>query len=135
MKKKIIINILELVLWSIMLYICYLYVSLNVAEKANFLSGMEVLRHKVSSWVNNVIGKWDSTQAQAQQSMIRNYKEILSFTKEKNCTISASIPQIEIFIKEISDLTPIDYMQKEVYYSNHAAKLFNELEKCTSTEK
>ena len=102
MNKKFVINIIELVLWWIMLFICYSYVTLNNAEKTNFLSGMDVLKHKVVSWVNNVVGKWNSSQAQAQQSMIRNYKEILSFAKEKNCTISASIPQVETFIKEIS---------------------------------
>lgn len=118
-----------------MLFICYSYVTLNSAEKINFLSGMDVLKHKVVGWVNNVIGKWNSSQAQAQQSMIRNYKEILSFAKEKGCPISASIEQIETFIKEISDLTPIEYVQKESYYSNHAAKLYGELEKCTIQKK
>ncbi len=135
MKRKIIVNIIELILWSIMLFICYCYVTLNSAEKTNFISGLDVLKHKVEILFGNVIGKWDSSQAQAQQSMIRNYREILLFAKEKACTISVSIPQVETFVREISELSPIEYMKKEIYYSTQAAKLFNELEKCSSTEK
>lgn len=135
MKKKVIINIIELVLWAIMLYICYLYISLNSAEKINFLSGMDVFKQKVVMWVGNLVGKWNSSQAEVQQSMIRTYKEILSFAKEKNCNTSFSMLQVETFITEISGLSPIEYAQKEAYYTNHAAQLYNELKKCTKGNK
>lgn len=107
----------------------------NSAEKTNFVSGLDVLRQKVVVWFDWIVGKWTAIQAQEQQAMIRNYKELLSFVQDGNCTASMSSEEIETLITELSNHTPAEYIQRVNYYNNQASKIYRELQACAEKTK
>jgi hypothetical protein len=109
----------------------YNYVTAHDAERTNFISWITILKQKIVDFVGSFSGKWTAQDSQAQQNMIRNYKELLQYIQNSHCEIGFSNTEIQAKLDALSSITPATYKQQAPLYNSFASQVFEELEaKC-----
>lgn len=129
--KKLIRNICQLILWAIMLTMSYNYVNAHDAEKTNFISGLSVLKQKIYTTYQSVIWKWNTSDYERQQDMIRNFKELTSYLEQSQCEISIPLNQVKERLAFLNAMTASEYKNQALSYSSFASQVYTEMqEKC-----
>ena len=84
MKKKLIHNFVELVVWVILLWMCYGYIQTHPAEKISFFSWYKVIYQQTEIFFQNMFGKnWELLK---QKYNLESYYQVLiTLSEEKPC--------------------------------------------------
>lgn len=84
MRKKIIHNVIELVIWAMLLRMCYWYIQTHPAEKISFFSWYKVIYQQTEIFFQDKLGNnWDLLK---QKYNLESYYQILiTLSKEKSC--------------------------------------------------
>jgi hypothetical protein len=114
-----------------MLFMSYNYVTAHDAEKTNFISWVTILKQKLIDFVGSFSGKGTTQDSQAQQNMIRNYKELLQYMQNSRCEIAISEAELQTKLDSLSLITPAAYKQQAPLYNSFASQVYEEFEaKC-----
>ena len=109
----------------------YNYVQAHDAERTNFISWMTVLKQKISSFFHSIVWDSNASDAERQQEMIRNYKELVSYLEKSACTISIPTADINERITTLSTITAAEFKTQALSYSSFASQVYTEMqEKC-----
>lgn len=84
MKKKLIHNFVELVIWCILLWMCYWYIQTHPAEKISFFSWYKVIYQQTEIFFQNLFGKnWEYLKQ--KYSLESYYQVLITLSEEKPC--------------------------------------------------
>ena len=84
MKKKLIHNVIELVIWIALLWMSYWYIQTHPAEKISFFSWYKVIYKQTEIFFHNIFGKnWEILR---QKYNLESYYQVLiTLSEEKPC--------------------------------------------------
>jgi len=84
MKKKLIHNLIELVIWLILLGMCYVYIQNHPAEKVSFFSWYKVIYQQTEIFFQNLFGRnWEWLK---QKYTLESYYQVMiTQAEEKPC--------------------------------------------------
>ena len=84
MKKKLVHNLIELVIWCVLLWMCYGYIQTHPAEKISFFSWYKVIYQQTEIFFQNIFGKnWELLR---QKYNLESYYQVLiTLSEEKPC--------------------------------------------------
>ena len=90
MKKKLIHNIIELVIWLTLLWMCYGYLQTHPAEKISFFSWYKVIYQQTEIFFQNLFGKnWEWLRQ--KYSLESYYQAMITLSEEKPCIDSGVV--------------------------------------------
>lgn len=111
-KKKMKINVLELLLWWVLLFFCMQYLQQHPAEKIALLSWFEVITQKVTVFFAD-----DSKDLQDKYDLERSFTEVIWLAKEWACLPENDIQEIE------NRLTVLEWMDTATFENQQSAFL------------
>ena len=84
MKKRLIHNLIELVIWVVLLWMSYWYIQAHPAEKISFFSWYKVIYQQTEIFFQNIFGKnWELLR---QKYNLESYYQVLiTLSEEKPC--------------------------------------------------
>ena len=114
-----------------MITMSYSYVNAHDAEKTNFISGISVLKQKISTTFQSIIWKGNATDFSRQQDMIRNYKELASYLEQSHCEISIPLTQVQERLTMVTNMSVDEYKAQALSLWSFASQVYSEMqEKC-----
>ena len=84
MKKKLIHNLIELVIWLGLLWMCYGYIESHPAEKVSFFSWYKVIYQQTEIFFQNLFGK-NGEWLRQKYSLESYYQVLITLSEEKPC--------------------------------------------------
>lgn len=84
MKKKLIHNLIELVIWLILLWMCYGYLQSHPAERISFFSWYKVIYQQTEIFFQNLFGK-NGEWLKQKYSLESYYQVMITQAEEKPC--------------------------------------------------
>ena len=89
MKKKLITNIVELIIWLVLLWMCYAYIQTHPAEKISFFSGYKVIYQQTEIFFQNLF--WQNGDILRQKYNLESYYHALINLSESKPCVDPSI--------------------------------------------
>ena len=84
MRKKLVNNLIELVIWCVLLWMCYGYIQTHPAEKISFFSWYKVIYQQTEIFFQNIFGKnWEILRQ--KYSLESYYQALITLSEEKPC--------------------------------------------------
>ena len=84
MKKKLVSNLIELIIWLFLLWMCYWYLQSHPAEKISFFSWYKVIYQQTEIFFQNLFGKnWE--RLKQKYSLESYYQAMITLSEEKPC--------------------------------------------------
>ena len=84
MKKKFIHNLVELLIWFILLWMCYWYIQTHPAEKISFFSWYKVIYQQTEIFFQNVFGR-NGELLKQKYNLESYYQVLITLSEEKPC--------------------------------------------------
>lgn len=116
-KKKLQLrsNVIEFIVWLVLLLFCFQYLSTHPAEKTSIISWIEIMYQKVSIYISNIL-YWDGTIRKEKNELIRTYGDIIAQVEESQCDGVISKNLIEQKLEQLKNLSSDEYaIVKETY--------------------
>lgn len=89
MKKRLIHNLIELVIWVALLWICYVHLQNHPAERISFFSGYKVIYQQTEIFFQNLFGKnWEWLR---QKYTLESYYQAMVILSEEKPCISSDV--------------------------------------------
>lgn len=125
MKKKLMSNLIELAVWTVLLWMCYWYIQSHPAEKISFFSGYKVIYQQTEIFFQNMFGNnWDFLK---QKYNLESYYQVLITLSEEKLCIDANV------VKDLQDTyaalqsEPKNTLEHRLDYYTHKWQEFNEI--------
>ena len=84
MKKNFFNNLIELVIWLILLWMCYGYLQTHPAERISFFSWYKVIYQQTEIFFQNLFGKnWELLKQ--KYNLESYYQALITLSEEKPC--------------------------------------------------
>ena len=93
MKKKLIHNLIELVIWCVLLWMCYGYIQTHPAEKISFFSGYKVIYQQTEIFFQNIFGK-NGELLKQKYNLESYYQALITLSEEKPCVDSEIVTDL-----------------------------------------
>ena len=93
MKKRLIHNLIELVIWVILLWMCYLHLQNHPAEKISFFSWYKVIYQQTEIFFQNLFGK-NGEWLRQKYSLESYYQAMITLSEEKPCVDSEIVKDL-----------------------------------------
>lgn len=84
MKKKFFNNLIELVIWLILLWMCYGYLQTHPAERISFFSWYKVIYQQTEIFFQNLFGK-NGELLKQKYNLESYYQALITLSEEKPC--------------------------------------------------
>jgi len=84
MKRKLRNNIIELVIWLVLLWMCYVYIQNHPAEKISFFSWYKVIYQQSEIFFQNIFGH-NGEWLKQKYSLESYYQVMITQAEEKPC--------------------------------------------------
>ena len=91
MKKKLIHNAIELIIWVILLWMCYWYIQTHPAEKISFFSWYKVIYQQTEIFFQNMFG--DNGDLLKQKYNLESYYQVLITLSEEKLCVDGDVVQ------------------------------------------
>ena len=115
MKKKLIHNIIELVIWLTLLWMCYGYLQTHPAEKISFFSWYKVIYQQTEIFFQNLFGKnWEWLRQ--KYSLESYYQAMITLSEEKPCIDSGVVLDLHETYKALQNEPKNTLEPNQQYY-------------------
>ena len=101
-------NIIEFMVWVILLWFCINYLGTHPAEKTSILSWVTIMYEKVSIFVWNLL-YGDGIERKGQIDLARTYSDIMWQVDEMHCDSIVSKQTIQKRLDELKALSPTQF--------------------------
>jgi len=118
-KNKLKVNVLELLVWWILLFFCFQYLQTHPAEKVALLSGFEVITQKVRVFFAD-----ESQDLQWKYDLERSFVEVISLAKEWSCLAVDEIKEIENRLYALEKMDFSTYESQKSAFLNYLRKQY-----------
>lgn len=102
MKKKLIHNFIELIIWWALLFICYGYIQSHPAEKISFFSGYKVIYQQTEIFFQNIFGK-NGDLLKQKYNLESYYQVMITLSEEKPCVDPEVINDLHATYQALQD--------------------------------
>ena len=128
MKKKLIHNLIELVVWCILLWMCFSYMQTHPAEKISFFSWYKVVYQQTEIFFQNIFGNnWDLLKQ--KYSLEWYYQALITLSEEKPCISHELIEDLQMTYQSLQDEPKNTLEHTLQYYIDKQYELDEELKK------
>ena len=84
MKKKLIHNLIELIIWIVLLWMCYWYIQSHPAERVSFFSWYKVIYQQTEIFFQDLFGK-NGEWLRQKYNLESYYQVMITLSEEKPC--------------------------------------------------
>ena len=128
MKKKLIQNLVELIIWCGLLFLCYGYIQSHPAEKISFFSGYKVIYQQTEIFFQNIFGKnWDILKQ--KYNLESYYQAMITLSEEKPCIDPEVVNDLHSTYQALQDEPKNSLEYNLPYYINKQYEFDAELKK------
>ena len=115
MKKKLIHNLIELVIWLALLWMCYVYIQNHPAEKISFFSWYKVIYQQTEIFFQNLFGKnWEWLRQ--KYNLESYYQVMITLSEEKPCVDADVVKDLHETYEALQDEPKNTLEHKLQYY-------------------
>ena len=101
-KKKLIQDCIELVIWCVLLLMCYGYIQSHPAEKISFFSGYKVIYQQTEIFFQNIFGK-NGDLLKQKYNLESYYQVMITLSEEKPCVDPSVINDLQDTYKALQN--------------------------------
>ena len=124
MKKKLIHNLIELIIWLSLLWMCYWYLQSHPAEKISFFSWYKVIYQQTEIFFQNLFGKnWE--RLKQKYSLESYYQAMITLSEEKPCIDSDVIKDLHETYDALQN-EPKNTLENRLQYYREKSLAFDE---------
>ena len=117
MRKKLVNNLIELVIWCVLLWMCYGYIQTHPAEKISFFSWYKVIYQQTEIFFQNIFGKnWEILRQ--KYSLESYYQALITLSEEKPCIDHETYEKLQDEPKNTLDHRLQYYMDKQFEFDD-----------------
>ena len=128
MKKKLIHNLVELVIWCVLLWMCYWYIQTHPAEKISFFSWYKVIYQQTEIFFQNIFGKnWELLKQ--KYSLESYYQVLITLSEEKPCIDAEIVSELHETYEKLQDEPKNTLEHTLQYYMDKQYEFDEELKK------
>ena len=128
MKKKLIHNLIELVIWCVLLWMCYWYIQTHPAEKISFFSWYKVIYQQTEIFFQNIFGKnWELLKQ--KYSLESYYQVLITLSEEKPCIDAEIVSELHETYEKLQDEPKNTLEHTLQYYMDKQYEFDEELKK------
>jgi len=102
MKKKLIHNLIELVIWLILLGMCYVYLQSHPAERISFFSWYKVIYQQTEIFFQNLFGN-NGEWLKQKYNLESYYQVMITQAEEKPCIDSELVKDLHETYEKLQD--------------------------------
>ena len=128
MKKKLIHNLIELVIWLGLLGMCYGYIQSHPAEKVSFFSWYKVIYQQTEIFFQNLFGK-NGEWLKQKYSLESYYQVMITLSEEKPCVDPEIVKDLHETYTALQDEPKNTLEHRLQYYIEKQYKFDEELRK------
>jgi len=125
-KKRFRMNLIEFIIWLILLSFAFNYLKNHPAERTSMFAGIEVLFQRAEIFITNITGD-DGGILEEKHQLERYYKELISTMENGKCADLATIDAANERYKDLINLNIDEYKQNiqvyQWYAGTYAAKI------------
>jgi len=118
-KKKVMMNLIEFVVWAWLLIFCFSYLQSHPAEKSSLFSGTEAIVQKIKVTISQRT-KWHWWQLAGKYQLERTYEEIMNTAIMWKCLSDEEIKKIQRALDKLKNLNIDEFLQQERAYQTVA---------------
>ncbi len=133
MKKKLIHNLIELVIWLILLGMCYGYLQSHPAEKISFFSWYKVIYQQTEIFFQNLFGK-NGEWLKQKYNLESYYQALITLSEEKPCINPDVVKDLQETYTALQDEPKNTLEHRLQYYIEKQYEFDGELRKECPTE-
>jgi len=128
MKKKLVCNLVELIIWLALLWMCYGYLQSHPAEKISFFSWYKVIYQQTEIFFQNLFGKnWE--RLKQKYSLESYYQVMITQAEEKPCVNPEVVKSLHETYEALLDEPKNTLEHKLQYYIDKQYEFDTELRK------
>ncbi len=125
-KWRVRMNIIEMIVWLILLIFAFNYLKSHPAEKTSIFAGIEVMIDKVEVLISNI--RWGNGEyTKNKQQMERMLSDLITTMKDGECLDTNSITIAEKRFSDMQSLSSSQYKERlqefQWYVKDYAAKV------------
>ena len=102
MKKKLIHDLIELVIWVALLWMCFWYIQTHPAEKVSFFSWYKVIYQQTEILFQEIFGK-NGDFLREKYSLESYYEALITLSEEKPCVDSGVVSELQEVYSELQN--------------------------------
>ena len=124
MRKNLIHNLIELVIWLALLWMCYGYLQSHPAEKISFFSWYKVIYQQTEIFFQNIFGK-NGDLLKEKYDLESFYQVLITLSEEKSCVRPELIEDLHSTYQKLKD-EPKNTLDQTLPYYKDKQYEFNE---------
>lgn len=128
MKKKLIHNLIELVVWLFLLWMCYGYLQTHPAEKISFFSWYKVIYQQTDIFFQSLFGK-NGEWLKEKYALESYYQAMITLSEEKPCISSEIVEDLHETYKNLQKEPKNTLEYKLQYYVDKQYEFDGQLKK------
>lgn len=128
-KKKLTMNIGELVVWIVLLVFCRQYLQQHPAEKIALFTWFEVITQKI-----HMLFAGNTEQLQEKYDLERSFQEVISLAKEWECLSKETMIQFEERYLALQHLDIEMFASQKTAFSNYLRSTYLQVKRTCMEE-
>ena len=133
MKKKLVSNLIELIIWLFLLWMCYWYLQSHPAEKISFFSWYKVIYQQTEIFFQNLFGK-NGERLKQKYNLESYYQVMITQAEEKPCIAPEIVKDLHKTYEALQDEPKNTLEHNLQYYIEKQYEFDTELRKDCSIE-
>lgn len=126
-KKRFRMNVVEFIIWCILLVIAFNYLKTHPAEKTSIFAWVEVLIQKAEVFLGNITGKnWD--EVKKQHNLERYFKDLISTMESGNCVDEKVLEQAKKRYESLQNFSSEQFVKSKQVYEWYARSFANKIQ-------
>jgi hypothetical protein len=125
-KSLAITNLIEFLVWVILLTFCWFYLQTHPAEKVSLFSGIEMMRNKVQMRFSSVPEE-DKTILRQKESLEKTMQEIVLLSKESTCLDKTTKSNIDASFVRLQKMDLESYKKQSKAYNTIVWLYYNKV--------
>lgn len=131
LKSKLLVNLVEFIVWVVLLSFCYMYLQSHPAEKTSLFSWVDVIVQKVKIFFTDITwGNWEDVEA--KYKLEQTFDEILSLAKSWDCLSSTELEKAEKASTVLKAMELEEFLEKERTFRTTASLYYTKARKACS---
>lgn len=131
-KVRFIKNIIQMVIWIVLLFMANQYLNEHPAERSSMISGMNIIYQKVKVMVYNVFSSNDWKLLDEKYNVERNYSELVNLAQESACATWTDKIDVQNKLNQLIKASVSEYEKNRMDYNNFAVNYYKKLKlECT----
>ncbi len=130
-KKRFRMNMVEFIIWCILLVIAFNYLKTHPAEKTSIFAGVEVLLQKAEVFLWNITGK-NGEEVRKQHELERYFKELISTMDAWKCVNVKTLEQAKKRLESLESFSSEQFTKSRQVYEWYARSYATKIQESCS---